>query len=172
MVPKTNYDLRVLQLGDRKEIPILETEFNEAQGQFSPDGRWLAYVSDATGTFEVYVQPFLPVGQMSGAKWQISTGGGIQPKWRRDGKELFYLTLDRKLMAVEMKMNPSSVEAGAAKFLFNAEVPHADYGPTQQRNHYVVTADGKRFLIKTPVGDATSAAITVVVNWTAELKNK
>ena len=106
--PKTGYDLWVLPLeGDRKPQPYLQTQFRENQGQFSPDGHWVAYTSDESGRLEVYVQPF----PAAGGKWQISTNGGENPKWRRDGKELFYLGLDRRLMAVEVKTAPT-FEAG------------------------------------------------------------
>jgi Tol biopolymer transport system component len=98
--PDTNLDLWVLPLGDEgKPTPLLHTKFNESQGQFSPDGKWIAYVSDESGSLQVYVQSF-PV--LTG-KWQVSSGGGSQPRWRHDGKELFYLAPDRKLMAVNLR---------------------------------------------------------------------
>jgi Tol biopolymer transport system component len=95
--PKTGLDIWVLPLdGDRKPFPLIQTEFNESQSQFSPDGRWVAYVSDETGGPQIYVQSF---PKLTG-KWQVSTDGGTQPRWRHDGKELFYLALDQQLMAV------------------------------------------------------------------------
>ena len=105
---KTKTDLWVLPLfGDRKPIPFLRTEFNESLGHFSPDGRWFAYVSDESGRKEVYVQTFPP----SGAKWQISTDGGSFPNWRGDGKEIFYMSPDQKLMSVEVRAD-STLQAG------------------------------------------------------------
>jgi Tol biopolymer transport system component len=79
-------DLWLLPLfGDQKPTPFIQTEFNESQGRFSPDGRWVAYISNESGPFQIYVQSF----PSSGGKWQVSTNGGAQPQWRRDGKELF-----------------------------------------------------------------------------------
>jgi Tol biopolymer transport system component len=90
-------DLWALPLeGEKKPVPVVRTEFNERDGQFSPDGKWIAYQSDESGRFEIYVQPFLGPGE----KWQVSTNGGAQVRWRKDGKEIFYLGLDATLMAV------------------------------------------------------------------------
>ncbi|HYT31056.1 MAG TPA: hypothetical protein VEO37_00560, partial [Thermoanaerobaculia bacterium] len=158
--PKTGSDLWVLPLfADRKPIPFLQTEFNEGQGQFSPDGRWLAYFSDESGRREIYVQAF----PASGGKWQISTTGGMFPRWRRDGKELFYIAADRKLMAVEVQTDPT-LQADRPRALFETHVFGAPVIP------YTVSADGQRFLFNTPTEEAFSSPITVVVNWTAELK--
>jgi Tol biopolymer transport system component len=153
-------DLWVLPLsGDRQPRPFLQTPFDERQGRFSPDGRSVAYVSDESGRFEVYVQSF----PTPGGKWQISTEGGSDPRWRRDGKELFYRAADGKLMAVEVK-GGSIFEARSPKVLL--ATPPLNFF---DRN-YAVTADGQRFLISTPVRDASSEMITVVINWTAELR--
>jgi dipeptidyl aminopeptidase/acylaminoacyl peptidase len=98
--PETNLDLWVLPLGDeRKPTPLLHSKFNESQGQFSPDGKWIAYVSDESGSPQVYVQSFPTLT----GKWPVSSGGGSQPRWRHDGKELFYLAPDRKLMVVNVR---------------------------------------------------------------------
>ena len=94
--------------GDGKPTPFLQTEFNDGWAKLSPDGRWIAYVSDESGREQVYVQSF----PEHGGKWQISNGGGEQPLWRRDGRELFYLSGDRKLMAVEVKGDANKFEAG------------------------------------------------------------
>jgi serine/threonine protein kinase len=155
-------DLWILPMeGDRKPFPFLQTVFNELQAQFSPDGKWLAYTSDESGTPEVYVQTF----PASGGKWRISTTGGAEPQWRRDGKELFYLGGDKKLMAVEIKQG-TAFEAGVPKALFETRV----LALTTFRNHYVVTADGQRFLINSGLADSDYAPISVVVNWTEDLK--
>jgi Tol biopolymer transport system component len=155
---KTRMDLWILPLdGDRKPFPFLMTLFNEKEARFSPDGRWVAYVSDESGKNEVYLQPF----QKSGEKWRISTAGGSQPVWRRDGKELFYLAADNKLMAVPVKIG-ASFEAGAPTALFRVD-PAAEHA-------YDVTADGQRFLVNTNMSRAESLPITAVVNWAASLK--
>jgi eukaryotic-like serine/threonine-protein kinase len=162
--PKTRYDLYVLLLsGERKPFPFLQTEFNEAHAQFSPDGRWVAYVSDASGRAEVYVQSF----PASGGKWQISTGGGDQPEWRSDGKELFYLSPDKKIMAVPITAG-ASFEAGAPAALFTTHVKLTSL--TNQRNNYVVAADGQRFLVNNLVEEGNTQPITLVLNWAAGLK--
>jgi Tol biopolymer transport system component len=174
--PKTKWDLWVLpaQAGppeNHKPRPYLQTRFNELQGKFSPDGRWIAYPSDESGPgqFQIYVQSF-PAGA---GKFLVSTGAGArQPRWRRDGKELFYMSADSKLMAVEVKTAPT-FEAGTPKALFDPQtLGRRNYG--FPRYDYDVAADGKRFLVNsvstTPESSA-SAPITVVVNWLAGLKH-
>ncbi len=156
--PKTRNDLWVLPLdGDRKPRPYLQGPFNETQGQFSPDGRWVAYTSTESGRPEVYVQPF----PASGGKWQVSTVGGLQPRWRGDGKELFYIGLDRKLMAVDVK-TAAKFEMGIPRALFNVRVTLTATTGTR----YAAAADGKRFLMIT-AGDeeSDSSPFHVVLNW-------
>jgi Tol biopolymer transport system component len=165
---KTSWDLMVLPLegNDRKPVPVVNTTFNELRGSFSPDARWFAYMSDESGRFEVYVQPFTPPG--SGAtpvagKWQISRDGGGRPKWRADGKELIFRALPSLTpMAVDITTSPS-FQAGVPKPLFTMP-PNA--GP------WDVTADGKRFLAAVPLQAQQNAnpPITVVLNWEAGLK--
>jgi len=105
---KTGQDLWVApQFGDRKPFPYLQTQFDEQEGRFSPDGKWVAYVSNESGRDEIYVQAFPP----SGAKFQISSGGGSEPQWRMDGTELFYLAADQMLMAVPVKLGRSGSES-------------------------------------------------------------
>src|SRR5262249_9382222 len=135
--PKTNTDLWVLPMsGDQKPVLYLQTEFNEAHAQFSPDGKWVAYSSDETGRPEVYVQSF-PIS--IGTKRQISTIGGDQPTWRHDQKELFYLGADGKMMAVPVKMN-GTFEPGEPVALFQT---HFGYNPiaASERAQYTVSAD-------------------------------
>jgi len=149
--------LSVLPLfGDHKPFPLLQT--GESEGRFSPNGRWMAYCSAESGKQEVYIQSF-PV---SGAKWLISTNGGSNPRWRRDGKELFYLASDQKLMAVAVN-GESAFQPGVPKALFQTRQVVCRY-------HYAVTADGQHFLVNTPLEEASTAPITVVLNWTGELK--
>ena len=172
--PKTGIDLWVLPLagapGERKPVPYLQTQFAERQGQFSPDGRWIAYTSNESGAdqYQVYVQSF-PAGA---GKFQVSTGaGGTQPRWRRDGKEIFYVAADGKLMAVDVTTAPN-FQAGTPKALFD---PRISLGgpPAYTYFRYDVTADGKRFLANSAAGaqgSPVSTPITVVLNWQAALK--
>jgi Tol biopolymer transport system component len=164
--PKTRFDLWVLPMtGDRKPFPFLQTEFNETHSQFSPDGRWVAYVSDESGRPEVYVQSFAP----SGGKWQISTGGGDQPEWRRDGKELFYLSSSKQLMSVPI-ISGAPFEAGIPVQLFEVFVPVKSL--TGDRNDYVIADNGQKFLVCSLVDKEIARPITVVSNWRAALKDK
>jgi dipeptidyl aminopeptidase/acylaminoacyl peptidase len=166
---KTKYDLWLLPLeGDRKPIPYLQTPFNELRAQFSPDGHWVAYSSDESGRFEVYVQT-VPV---TGPKWQISSAGGDFPKWRRDGKELYYIAADQQLMAVPVKTGSGSsgaFEPGAPMPLFRIE-PFAP--STIAASPYLPTANGERFLVNVKSGGEGMQAppITLVLNWAAGLK--
>jgi Tol biopolymer transport system component len=160
----SGYDLGVLTLtGERKASTFLGTPFNEVQGRFSPNTRWVAYASDESGTFEVYVRPFpAATGQT-----QISIAGGTQPEWRRDGKELFYISADGKLTAVPVTTDAATFSAGTPRALFDVEVPELNPPfPTD----YAVTADGQRFLVNTVVDQPTRSALTVILNWTAGFK--
>ncbi|MEK6337136.1 MAG: protein kinase [Acidobacteriota bacterium] len=151
-------DLWILPLfGERKPFTFLQTQFSETQAQFSPDGRWVAYVSDESGQPEVYVQAFAG----SGERRRISNTGGTRPRWRRDGQELFYLSPDNKMMVVSMMVGPT-FEAGEPKTLFRI-----NSGVWQD---YDVTADGQRLLSNNAAASANSLPITVVLNWTADLK--
>ena len=167
--PQTGFDLWVLPLaGDRKPEPFLKTQFNESKGRFSPDGKWIAYTSDESGRDQVYIQPF----PATGGKWQISTAGGLEPQWRGDGKELFYLSSqsqDAKLMAVPLKWT-SVPEAGTPQELFS--MPTGNLG-VDNTNHYSVTADGQRFLVQDSTADGSQRpeSITVLVNWLAAQKH-
>jgi len=153
-------DIWVLPMtGDAKPYPLLKSEFNESQAHFSPDGRYFAYVSNESGREEIYIQSF-PLGT---GKWRVSTNGGWQPKWRRDGKELYYEATDRKLMAVTMKLD-GSLEVGAVTPLFQTEIA------VSSPNRYAVTADGQRFLINSPLQSGQEAPFNVILNWTSTLK--
>ena len=159
--PSTGRDIWVLRLSDRKAQPFLRTPFNETAPQFSPDGRWLAYVSDESGRFEVYVQPY----PGPGGKWQISTEGGTEPVWNRNGRELFYRSGD-KMMAVDVATQPG-FSVGKPQMLFQGQ-----YVPTPATfPDYDVSTDGQRFLMLKPVEPgAAPTQINVVLNWTEELK--
>lgn len=156
--------LEASSTGDRKPIPFLVTQADETSGQFSPDGRWTAYSSDESGRREVYVQGFAPdrVPAAAVGKWQISTAGGDKPRWRRDGRELYYIALDGKMMAVPVKIGPV-FEPGVAIPLFQTNA--TGFFP------YDVSADG-RFLVNTvsDVAAPASSPLTIVLNWQATLK--
>ncbi len=159
---RTGTDLWLLPLeGDRKPIPYLQTPFNESEAQFSPDGHWMAYASNESGQPQVYIQS-IPA---SGTKFQISNAGGGQPRWRRDGKELFYISSDNKLMAVSLKVG-DTVEADPPKPLF--DLPPI-YSTLTGIWAYEPSADGQRFLVLTE-SNAANAPITVVLNWQAGIK--
>jgi len=153
--------------GDRKPFPFLQTQFNEMNGRFSPDGRWMAYTSDESGKSEVYVRTF---GRRAatGGKWQISVQGGNNPIWRRDGKELFYIGDNRKLIVVEVK-------AGERKGrpFFEPSVPTALFDTGTRFDAalpYAVAADGQQILVITQTAEERPRAITVVFNWATGLK--
>jgi eukaryotic-like serine/threonine-protein kinase len=160
---KTANDLWLLPLdGDRKPVPYLQTPFDEMTARFSPDGRWMAYQSNESGRFQVHVQTVEP----SGAKYQISSSGGTEPQWQRDGKELFYVSADRTLTAVPVKLG-ATVETGTPQPLFSVIL--ADQFGNEV---YAAMRDGQRFLVLVPVAGEAGAVqlITVVTNWQAELK--
>ena len=159
----TGRDLMVLPVeGDKPGMPqpYLNGEGSETAGQFSPDGKQVAYVLSAGGRSEIYVSTF---PDPTANRWPISAGGGYQPRWRRDGRELFYLTADSKLMSVEVKPGPSF---GVPKELF--PVPIFGGGATTNQTRWDVSPDGQRFLFNTVSGDA-AAPLTVVLNWQSGL---
>ena len=154
---KTGQDLWIASQGadaPAEQRPLLQSPFNERDGVFSPDGRWIAYVSNESGRDEVYVQAF----PLTDEKKMISTAGGTYPEWRNDGGELFYLAPDRKLMAVPVRGTAKTFDPGIPKALF--PIPGSNAGRV-----YAADADG-RFLIVKPLGDGTATTpITVVLNW-------
>ncbi|MBI4479946.1 MAG: PD40 domain-containing protein [Acidobacteria bacterium] len=163
--PTNREDIWVVPLeGERKPSLFLQTPFDELVPQISPDGHWLAYLSDESGRFEVYVRPF----PSSSGKWQISTEGGVEPLWARDGQELYYRSGD-KVMAVEITMQPS-FQAGTPRLLF--EGSYTRRGAIRETN-FDVWPDGQRFLMLKPTEQETAPTqINVVLNWFEELKRK
>jgi serine/threonine protein kinase/Tol biopolymer transport system component len=170
--PTTGYDIWVLRMGDpsagsgqvRKAQAFLRTPFNESVPRFSHDGRWLAYVSDESGRYEIYVQPY----PGPGGKWQISTEGGTEPVWNPNGRELFYRSGD-KMMAVDIATQPGFA-AGKPRMLFAGQ-----YVPTPLTSpNYDVSPDGQRFLmVKSSESEqAAPTQINVVLNWFEELKRR
>jgi hypothetical protein len=150
--------------GDGQPFPYLDDAFYQTEGQFSPDGRWVAYISNESGRFEVYVQPF-PV---SGEKWKISMDGGAEARWRRDGKEIFYLAPDRTLMSVRIKSDGETLEPSAPRPLFQTRMAGPFGGGV--RFNYVVSPDGERFLINTELEDSSKSPIIVILDWTAAIE--
>lgn len=158
-------ELMVLPLsGDRKPFPFLASSaFSYAQARVSPDGKWLAYYSNESGRNEIYVQGFpKPV-----SKFQISTDGGISPRWQRDGKEIFYLSPDNVLMAVSVRITDKTVDASRPVALFNAGPGPSGLAGYGTRQQYDVTADGQRFLVNTNITQTNENPVTVVWNWLA-----
>jgi Tol biopolymer transport system component len=155
-------DTMQLALGDEpRATPFLaHPKFNEWLAVFSPDGRWVAYASDESGPREVYVRPF----GASGRPERVSTNGGTEPRWRRDGRELFYRSPDGQLMVVDVQTGPSFA-ARAPRALFDMNVPD------QAAELYDVAADGQRFLVVRREGGEWPP-ITVVLNWQEELKQR
>ena len=159
------YDILALPLSPAGEPQgVLETSAEEIHGMFSPDVRWIAYTSNESGSPEVYVRAFPDAG----ARQRVSVHGGAQPRWRRDGKELFYLALDGRLMAVPVSTTPTAIETGSPRVLFDTRIRG---GFMDRRNQYVVTRDGQRFLVNLSAEDENSAPITVVMNWEAARRN-
>jgi len=162
----TAWDVWYLPLpASGKPVPFLRTQFNEVQGHVSPDGRLMAYTSDESGTLEVYVQSF-PAG---GDKIRVSNAGGAQPKWRRDGRELFYLNADRQLMAVEVRSRMPFLIGTPRPLFFTGIAGPVAIAPASN-NHYAVSADGQRFYVNTSVEQLAVAPITVVLNWTVSMR--
>ena len=149
-------------VADGKSRRLAKTGAAIGQAQFSADGRWVAYSSSESKRFEIYVQSF----QEPGSKWMISSGGGTQPRWRRDGKELFYLSLDNRLMAVSLKMGANTFEASSPQVLFQTRLPSLSFSAF----HYSVTADGQKFIVDNITTGTTSRPVTVVTNWLAMVK--
>jgi len=148
--------------GDLKQLPVVQTPFEERNAQFSPDGRWIAYESDLSGRFEIYVQPF----GRSGARQQVSTTGGAQVRWARDRHELFYVALDGSLMAVSFTVtsNAQSIQWSSPVRLFETHIGGAVQVPPEHQ--YAVSADGQRFLMNS-IASGPSSPIVVILNWSA-----
>jgi eukaryotic-like serine/threonine-protein kinase len=147
--------------GNREPFAFVQGNFVAASAQFSPNGHYVAYSSTETGQAEIYIQTF----PKQTGRWEISTAGGAEPMWRHDGKELYYLTPDEKLMAVDVDTGSSAFHAGIPKELFQTQLVPLSYW----RNIYRPSADGQRFLMLTPAG-SRHEPITVVLNWQALLK--
>jgi len=170
--PVKGWDLWALPMtGEGKPFPVVASEFNDMQGVFSPDGRWLAYTSDETGNLQVYVTSFEGHAEANGragrpGKWRISSEVGTQPKWRADGRELFYLSGDRKIMSATVSLD-KAFEAGAPTPLFASVIVLDLSGPGPS---YDVTADGRRFVMAVESDERLTAPMTLLFNWRGALR--
>src|SRR5439155_6426829 len=156
-------ELWYMSLPSQVEKPIFKENWIARNARFSPDGKWIAYASNETGNWEVYVSPFPDPT----SKWLVSSGGGEEPRWRRDGKELFYLSAERKMMAVPVKLG-NSFEAGSPVTLFQAHPQQPIASPDLVT--YDVSSDGQRFLINSKVDAPTATPLSVVLNWASEMQ--
>jgi serine/threonine protein kinase len=160
--PKTKWDLLLLPLtGDKKPIPLAQTEFNEWLGVFSPDGRWIAYQSDESGRGEIYVRTL----DARGGKWQVSSAGGEGARWLGKSNEITYISPERKVMSATVKYSASSFEVIRTTPLFDVNIKGVG-------TFMDVTADGQRFLIRLSGIEGASSPATLVMNWQEELKKK
>ncbi len=158
---KGGVDIWALPLDGGEAFEVVQTQFNERLGQFSPDGKWIAYQSEKTGRFEVYVQPF----PGTGGDVQVSTDGGTQVRWNPRGGELFYVAADDRLMAVPIRVgaNAPTFEAGTPLWLSATNMGAAI--PDTNRHAYMVSPDGQSFVINSVPEEASASAITVIQNW-------
>ena len=165
LISYLHFDLMAIPLdGDRKPVPIAHTNSDEREGQFSPDGKWVAYQSNESGRYEIYVQSF----PNAAGKTRISAEGGSQVRWRHDAKEIFYVAQDGRLMAAPIRLNSAAttIEPGVPMVLFRPSNP----GRVMASNfkaQYAVSRDGQRFLINTVLAEATTSPITLILNWKA-----
>jgi eukaryotic-like serine/threonine-protein kinase len=146
--------------GDRKPYPFVETQFNAQAGKFSPDGHWVAYVSNDSGQDEIYIAPF----PGPGSRVQVSSAGGSQPRWRRDGRELFFLSPDIKMMSADLTLTAGDFHVGSVRQLFAVSPLGGVPGYL-----YDVTADGQKFIIAQDFEHTTTVPLTIVANWPAGL---
>ncbi len=173
-VKSNNFDVMVLPLGgDRKSLPFVQTKHNELDGHFSPDMRWVAYQSDESGRHEIHVRRFSKdTGKPSAEAWepwQVSTDGGMGPRWGREGKELYYRAPNGKVMVADVAAGPT-FQTGTPKPLFQAPPDLSEPGALYSSPVWDVTSDGNRFLIPAPVAETSPAPFTVILNWTSLIK--
>jgi Tol biopolymer transport system component len=152
--------------GDRKPSPVVQGPYHAGDARFSPDGRWIAYDSDESGVLQVYITRFAAPSTGSSkpaatfGKWQVSPQGGGVPKWRGDGRELFYIGLDDRITTVAVQGRGDQFEIGSIRSLFAANMPPVGVP-------YDVTGDGRRFIVN--AGEASSSPITLLLHWDAGL---
>ncbi len=149
--------------GERKPIQLVDPSYSPYAGRVSPDGRWLAYTSFQSGPLNIFVRPFLGDGQST----QVSTDGGVHPRWTRGGKELVYWAAPDRIYAVDLDTTGSVVRPGPRRTM----VDHPVLSLIDGRTHYDVTRDGQRFLVRQPAGPQ-GAGVKVILNWTSKLRGK
>ncbi len=164
-IQEDNWDIWIMPMsssGDktsRQPFPFLQSKFGEVDAAFSPDGKWMAYESDESGQSQIYIRPF----PGPGGKWQVSTKGGVDPHWRGDGKELFFVDSESfHMMSADISTRGATVSVGVERKLFQ-------FGSGNIRD-YDVTSDGQRFLMAAPRDIEKSIPVTLAVNWLEELK--
>jgi Tol biopolymer transport system component len=163
MLARKERELWYVTMPEGQKKPLLQSQSLIRNAQFSPEGKFVAYASSETGNWEVYVSPFPEFG----SRWQVSRGGGEEPRWRRDGKELFYLAPDGKLMAADVKTG-AGFETGSQTALFQTH-PRQPISAMDFFS-YDVTADGQKFLVNTKVEAPNSAPLAVILNWSSEME--
>jgi Tol biopolymer transport system component len=149
------------QFEDQKPFAAVQTKFDETGGRFSPDSRWITYVSNRSNPPNVFVKPFPSLN----AEWQVSINGGLQPRWRRDGKELFYIAPDGTLAAVDIKTVPN-FHAGVPHALFSSRIAPLEW--RYWRCQYAVAENGRKFLMAVSTGERSPSSIVLVTNWNRE----
>jgi Tol biopolymer transport system component len=168
--PNTRDDIWAVPAGEgntpKQPVPVLQTRFDESEPQVSPNGKWIAYVSSESGRSEIYIQAFpASAGPLAGGKWQVSGEGGIAPRWRSDGKELYFLTPEyRKIMAAGVRANGKDLEFDRPLELISAALPSNNAHP------YDVAPGGQRFLVEEVTTNQGSAPLTIVLNWDTTLE--
>jgi len=161
--PNTGWDIWAIALSgeERKPFPVVATSFEERDPVFSPDGRWIAYQSDETGRFEIYAQSF----PGRSGKVSISNTGGTQPRWSRNGKEIFYIRPDSTLMAAPISSEPDTLRVGVPVALFQTRIAGGALVPAPNKQQYDVSRDGGRFIVNMSIEEASTTPITVILNW-------
>ena len=160
------YRLWAVSLTDHTAVPLFpgEERFSEYGPRVSPDGRWVAYASGETGVFQIYVRPFMATGP----KVRVSKNGGAHPRWRADGRELFFWQFPQGIASVPLRINGQTVDAGVDSML----IPIPPFGLIDGRPHYDVSPDGQRFLLRQPATLGAGAAATIVLNWMERLNKR
>jgi Tol biopolymer transport system component len=161
------HELWTWSFDTRKAQPFFQGKLPAYNGNFSPDGKWVAYTSFESGRSEIYIRPFTDSSGSSRGQWLISNAGGLQPQWRGDGKELFYTSLTRQIMAVDVGEKAGAIVHGTPHVLFEARIPRG-----QGRSLWLVSRDGQRFLLVVPVGNQPATRIEVVLNWPSLLTKR